>query len=360
MRQTEPVSRWVLHVDLDQFLAAVEVLRHPELAGRPVVVGGDGDTTKRGVVSTASYEARAFGVRSGMALRTAARRLDGRGAVFLPVDKPVYEAASAAVMTTLREFDVVVEEIGWDEAFIGAAVADDDEPEDLAGRILAAVLERTQLSCSVGIGRNKLQAKMATGFGKPAGVYRITGATWFEHFGNQSPDVLWGIGSRTAAKLAELGIGSVGELAAADDAVLAARFGPAIGPWLGRMGRGEDPSPVVGDPWVRKSRSREVTFQQDLTSWDAIRAETAQITRLVVDDVTADERLVGRVGVKIRWVPFSTQVSARKVSEPTLDAGPLVAAALEVLEKLGDGPISDDRQRTVRLLGVRLEFADTL
>jgi DNA polymerase-4 len=107
----------VLHVDLDQFIAAVEVLRRPELRGRPLVVGGDGDPAKRGVVSTASYEARAHGVHSGLPLRTAARRCPE--AVFLPVDREVYEAASAQVMDTLREFDAVVEVMGWDEAFWG-------------------------------------------------------------------------------------------------------------------------------------------------------------------------------------------------------------------------------------------------
>src|SRR6266566_4923374 len=109
------MTLWVLHVDLDQFIAAVEVLRRPELRGRPVVVGGDGDPTKRGVVSTASYEARAFGVHSGLPLRTAARRCPD--AVFLPVDSGAYDAASASVMATLREFDAIVEVLGWDEAF---------------------------------------------------------------------------------------------------------------------------------------------------------------------------------------------------------------------------------------------------
>src|SRR2546421_9529751 len=107
---------WVLHVDLDQFIAAVEVLRHPELRGRPVVVGGDGDPTKRGVVSTASYEARVLGVHSGVPLRTAAKRIPD--AVFLPVDKEAYEEVSAAVMTVLRGFEAVVEVMGWDEAFL--------------------------------------------------------------------------------------------------------------------------------------------------------------------------------------------------------------------------------------------------
>ena len=140
--------RWVLHVDLDQFIAAVEVLRRPELRGLPVVVGGDGDPTKRGVVSTASYEARACGVHSGVPLRTAAKRCPD--AVFLPVDKPAYDAASAEVMATLRTFDAVVQVLGWDEAFLGV---DTDDPEALAREVQERVRTATRLECSVGIGR---------------------------------------------------------------------------------------------------------------------------------------------------------------------------------------------------------------
>ena len=172
----------MLHVDLDQFIAAVEVLRHPELRGRPVVVGGDGDPTKRGVVSTASYEAREHGVHSGLPLRTAARRLPD--AVFLPVDREAYEEVSAVVMDVLRSSGAVVEVLGWDEAFLGVEC---DDPEAFAVSLAARVREATQLDCSVGIGENKLQAKMATGFGKPAGVFRLTSANWFEVLGGRRP-----------------------------------------------------------------------------------------------------------------------------------------------------------------------------
>jgi Nucleotidyltransferase/DNA polymerase involved in DNA repair len=161
------MTSWVLHVDLDQFVAAVEMLRRPELRGRPVVVGGDGDPTKRGVVSTASYEARAYGVHSGLPLRTAARRCPE--AVFLPVDKQSYEQASSVVMATLREFNAVLEVLGWDEAFLAVET---DDPEATAHQIRRRVRESTDLDCTVGIGQNKLQAKLATGFGKPAGVFR--------------------------------------------------------------------------------------------------------------------------------------------------------------------------------------------
>jgi nucleotidyltransferase/DNA polymerase involved in DNA repair len=339
------VGRWVLHVDLDQFIAAVEVLRRPELTGLPVVVGGDGDPSKRGVVATASYEARAFGVQSGMPLRTAARRIPD--AVFLPVDKPAYEAASDDVMAVLRTTGAVVEVVGWDEAFLGVVT---DDPEAFAHEVRRRVREATRLESSVGIGRNKLQAKIATGFGKPAGVHRITDDTWFDLLGDRPPDALWGIGRRTAVKLEAEGVRTVRDLAAADPARLAARFGPTIGPWLVRIGQGVDDTPVYGGTYVRKSRSREVTFQEDLADWDAVRAETARVAALVALDVAAEGRSVGRVVVKIRWVPFTTQTHGVALAEPVADADALAAAALEALERF-------DGRRKVRLLGVRAEFA---
>src|SRR5204862_1042458 len=147
------VARWVLHVDLDEFIAAVEVLRHPELADKPVVVGGDGDPTKRGVVSTANYVARRFGVGSAMPLRTAYKRVPE--AVFLPVDAPAYLEASRGVMDVLRSFPAVVQVLGWDEAFMGVTA---DGPEALAHDVQARVLERTKLWCSIGVGDSKHRA----------------------------------------------------------------------------------------------------------------------------------------------------------------------------------------------------------
>jgi DNA polymerase-4 len=160
---------FVLHADLDQFIAAVEVLRRPELRGKPVVVGGRGDPTARGVVSTASYEARRFGIGSGMPLRTAARKCPE--AVFLPVDAPAYRASSERAMAVLARFPAVLEVAGWDEAFLQAEVPD---PEALARDIQEAVRGDTGLVCSVGVGDNKLRAKLASGFAKPGGVFRLT------------------------------------------------------------------------------------------------------------------------------------------------------------------------------------------
>ncbi|MDQ3154679.1 MAG: DNA polymerase IV [Actinomycetota bacterium] len=337
-------ARWVLHVDLDQFLAAVEVLRRPELAGRPVIVGGSGDPTERAVVATASYEARRFGVHSGMPLRTAAKRCPG--AVFLPSDRTVYEQASASVMATLRGFDVVVEALGWDEAFLGAETGD---PEALARDVRRGVLDSTRLSCSVGIGDNKLRAKLATGFAKPAGVFRLTAENWYPVMAGRPTDALWGIGHKTARKLAALGLTTVGQLAAADPASLAQRLGPARGPWYVQLARGLDTSPVVGTPYVARSRSRETTFQRDLADWELVRAEVAVLARRVALDVAAEGRLVARVAVKVRFAPFFTHTRSRMLPAPTSDAVALEAAALEVLERF-------EHDRPVRLLGVRAEF----
>jgi nucleotidyltransferase/DNA polymerase involved in DNA repair len=293
------VSHWVLHVDMDQFLAAVEVLRDPTLRGKPVVVGGDGDPTKRGVVSTASYEARQFGVHSGLPLRTAAKRCPD--CVFLPVEADVYNEVSARVMAVLRETGCPVEVLGWDEAFVGVET---DNPESFARGVAADVKAATDLDCSVGIGDNKLQAKIATGFGKPAGVARLTTETWFDVLGDRPPNAIWGIGAKTVAKLAALGITTVRQLAAADMALLARQFGPITGPWLVLLGNGRGESEVDPTDYVPRSHGREVTYQRNLADWTAVAAEIARLARQVAAEVT--DRPVARVVVKIRYAPFVT------------------------------------------------------
>ena len=338
------VTRWVLHVDLDQFIAAVEVLRHPELRGRPVVVGGDGDPTKRGVVSTASYEAREHGVHSGLPLRTAARRLPD--AVFLPVDRVAYEEASESVMAVLRSTGAVVEVLGWDEAFLGV---DTEDPEAFARSLAARVRGATQLDCTVGIGENKLQAKIATGFGKPAGVFRLTSANWFEVLGNRPTDALWGIGAKTAKKLAGLGIGTVSDLAAADPDALAAVFGPMTGPWLVLLGRGRGDADVDDSPYVARGHGKEETFQVNIAEWSQVQAELRRIAGLLAIDLAVEGRPAVRVVVKVRYAPFVTETHGVMLASPSLDVAVIGEAALSALERF-------TRRRPVRLLGVRAEF----
>ena len=338
-----PADEWVLHVDLDQFLAAVEVLRRPELAGRPVVVGGDGNPNRpRQVVATASYEARAFGVTSGMPLRAAQRKCPD--AVFLPSDRPAYDAASARVMATLRSFPVVVEVWGWDEAFVGVR---SDDPEAIAHAIKARVLSETGLSCAVGIGATRLQAKTATGFAKPGGVSRLVGGTWMATMGAEPVTAIWGIGARTAARLGDLGIHAVAELAASDHEELARHFGPAIGPNLKLQGLGGHRDPLVDEPHVARGRSQEVTYERDLVDRAEIGAEVERLAREVTASVVAEGRHVTHVAVKVRTAAFFTRTKISKLKEPTTDPDEVARVATVVLGRF-------EITRPIRLLGVRV------
>jgi DNA polymerase-4 len=339
------MALWVLHVDLDQFIAAVELLRRPELRGQPVIVGGRGDPTERAVVSTASYEARAFGVRSGMPLKVAVRRCPQ--AVLLPVDAPLYEAASQQVMDTLRGIDgTVVEVLGWDEAFVGVETED---PEAFARRIQSEVLAATDLHCSVGIGDTKIRAKIATDFGKPQGVFRLTRENWFEVMGERPTSALWGVGGRISARLAALGLNTVRDLAVADPERLAAEFGPTMGPHYGRLGRGVSSARVDDTPYIPRAHGRETTYQRNLTDPEEVARAIVSLAEQVVKDITAEGRPCMRVHLKVRFAPFFTVARSRKLAEPTYDAELIGRTALDLLRGLAD-------ERPIRLLGVRAEM----
>ncbi|GAB3536161.1 DNA polymerase IV [Arthrobacter tecti] len=335
---------WVLHVDLDQFIAAVEVLRHPELAGKPIIVGGRGDPTERAVVSTASYEARAFGVGSGMPLRIAARKVPD--AVILPVDHAAYLAASEAVMSVLRsQPGATVQVLGWDEAFVGVVAAD---PEAYARRLQNAVLEATRLHCSVGIGDTLVRAKVATTFGKPAGVFRLTEGNWQEVMGSRPTIELWGVGTKVSRRLAGLGIHTVSELASANPNDLVPEFGPKMGPWYAQLGRGDGERTVDDTPWVARGHSRETTYQKDLTEPGQISDAVADLVARVLEDVVAEERPVISLTLKVRYAPFFTKTYARKIPE-TFDRGEVLARALDLVAKI-------EPDRPIRLLGLRAEM----
>ncbi|KGN37929.1 DNA polymerase IV [Knoellia subterranea] len=346
------MARWVLHVDLDQFIAAVEILRRPELAGLPVVVGGRGDPTERAVVSTASYEAREFGVRSGMPLKTAVRKIPD--AVFLPVDGPAYDAASAVVMEALRAHEgAVVQVLGWDEAFVGIETPGDDVAEAVAHAeaIRAEVLEASQLHCSVGVGDTTVRAKIATDFGKPRGVFVLTRDNWFEVMGERPTTALWGVGNRIAARLASHGYDTVQQLADASDDVLTAEFGPRMGPHYGRLGRGLGVTVIDDTPWVARAHGRETTYQSNLTDPDEVAAAITNLAEQVVEDIRREDRACARVHLKVRFAPFFTTTRIRKLAEPTYDPKVIAATALDLLRGLGD-------DRPIRLLGVRAEMVE--
>ena len=342
------VTSWVLHVDLDQFLASVELRRHPELAGLPVIVGGNGDPTEpRKVVTCASYEAREFGVHAGMPLRTAARRCPpNSGATFLPADPPAYDAASDQVMDLLRDLGHPVEVWGWDEAYVSVTATD---PTEVAEQIRAVVFSKTVLSCSVGISDNKQRAKVATGFAKPDGVFALTDANWMNVMADRPVDALWGVGPKSAKKLAALEITTVRELANSDAELLTSSFGPRTGLWLLLLAKGGGDADVSAEPWIPRSRSHVVTFPRDLTDRAEMDSAVTELATQALDDVLASARIVTRVAVTVRTATFYTRTKIRKLAAPTTDSGVIVAAALSILDLF-------ELDRPVRLLGVRLEL----
>lgn len=337
---------WVLHVDLDQFLASVELRRRPELVGLPVIVGGSGDPTEpRKVVTCASYEARAFGVHAGMPLRTAARKCVD--ATFLPSDPAAYDDASEQVMGLLRDLGHPLEVWGWDEAYLGADVED---PFELAERIRSVVEAETGLSCSVGISDNKQRAKVATGFAKPAGVYQLTDENWMPVMGDRSVDALWGVGPKTSKRLAGLGITTVADLAATDSTVLISTFGPTTGLWILLLAKGGGDAGVSAEPWVARSRSHVVTFPHDLTEVSEMDSAVTELAEQTLAEIVGAARTVTRVAVTLRTKTFFTRTKIRKLPVAGNDARTIVDTALDLLHQF-------ELNRPVRLLGVRLELA---
>jgi DNA polymerase-4 len=338
--------RWILHVDLDQFLASVELRRHPELDGLRVIVGGNGDPTEpRKVVTCASYQAREFGVHAGMPLRTAARRCPE--ATFLPSDPAAYDEASDQVMGLLRDLGHPVEVWGWDEAYLGADV---DDPFQLAERIRTVIAAETGLSCSVGISDNKQRAKVATGLAKPAGIYQLTDANWMTVMGDREVDALWGVGPKTAKKLAGLGITTVADLAATDATLLTSTFGPTTGLWILLLAKGGGDTNVSAEPWVPRSRSHVITFPRDLTDRGEIDPAVVELAHRTLAEIIEQGREVTRVAVTVRTNTFYTRTKIRKLAAPSTDADIITETALAVLDLF-------ELDRPIRLLGVRLELA---
>jgi len=236
--------------------------------------------------------------------------------------------------------------LGWDEAFMAVET---DDPEAFANDVRTAVLENTRVHCSVGIGDNKLQAKIATSFGKPRGVGRLTSEQWFEVMGDRPTEAIWGIGRKTSAKLAELGIRTVRELAETPAQVLADRLGPTMGPWYRRLGRGVDSSRVDATPWVARGHGRETTFQENQRDWAAVEVAVRALAAQVTADIAAEGRPAARVGMKLRYAPFETRTRSLTLPEPTSDPAVIADAAVDLLGRF-------DHERAVRLVGVRAEM----
>ncbi len=361
-RTMPPLPRSIAHLDMDAFFASVELLRYPQLRGQAVVVGGRrataGDTfprladyVGRGVITTATYEARAFGVHSGMGLMKAAQLAPD--AILLSADFEAYRHYSRLFKAAVRQIAPEVEDRGIDEIYIDLGALNPEGSADAARRIAQqlqqAVRDATGLSCSVGVAPNKLLAKLCSDLDKPAGITLVTAA--------DLPTRIWplparrinGIGPKAAARLEQLGIVSIGELAAADPAWLQAHFGERYGLWLHRAALGDDERPVVtrSEP---KSLSRETTFERDLHPRADKSELSASFTRLceqLAADLTRKGYVGKTIGLKLRFDNFRTVTRDHTLAQPVGDAAQIRRAAGECLKRI---PL----ERRIRLLGVRV------
>jgi DNA polymerase-4 len=341
-------DRTILHVDLDAFFASVEQRDRPELRGRPVIVGGGGPTD-RGVVSAASYEARAFGVHSAMPLRTAAALCPQ--AAFVPVDGAKYQAVSREVMGILRRYTPLVEPISIDEAFLdvtgSAALFGDGEA--IGGRIRADIASELHLTASVGVARTKLVAKVASDLRKPDALVVVPPGTEAAFLAPLAITRLWGVGERTAQALREFGVTTIGDLAALDPDLLGRRFGK-VGKGLAGRARGLDDDPVA-DRASAKSISHEHTFDVDTADREIIERTLLAMAEGVSGRLRAAGLRAGTVSVKIRDTAFRTMTRQRTLDEPTDLTEPIWRTALELARP-------ETRGMRVRLLGIAASNLD--
>jgi DNA polymerase-4 len=337
------MGRCIAHVDMDAFYVGVELQRRPELRGRAVVVAGSGP---RAVVTTASYEARRFGVFSATPAERARRLCPD--AVFVPPDFDLYRRRSAEVMEVLREHVDRVEVVGLDEAYLDLTGL--DRPKAAARRVKAAVRERTGLGCSIGIAPSKLVAKIASDAEKPDGFLVLTRSEARERFAGASPGLIPGIGPKTVERLAAHRVTTLGALAAAPESRLAEWFGARLGPELRRLARFEDERPVK-TVRVAKSESRETTFDHDLRGVDVLAPVLDRLTGELCSALERRDRRGRTIGIKVRLDDFSTHTRARTLNEPTNDPEIVGRLAADLLREF-------DPPRPVRLLGVRVAGLD--
>ncbi len=336
------MQRRIIHIDMDAFFAAVEEKKNPALIGKPVIIGGGGNPNKRGVVSTANYEARKYGVHSAMPLRAAYKLCPH--AIFLPVDYEAYSTASQQFKSVLLEITPIIENAGIDEAFLDVSELA-ETPEITAARIKTGIKEKTGLTCSIGIAPNKLLAKIASDMHKPDGLTIFNEANIENLLWPLPIRKLYGIGPKTETYLKNIGIETIGELAASPLEKLIENFGNSYGQYLYDASRGIDDSPLITH-WEPKSISRETTFQEDVKNWQAIARTLAELTKEVVADMQDEGYRAKTVTIKIRFGDFQTLTRAKTMSDYTDAEEEIRKAAFACLKRI-------ELNKRVRLIGVR-------
>jgi DNA polymerase-4 len=329
--------RAILHLDMDAFFVNVHLLDHPEDRGLPLAIGGKPGT--RGVVASASYEARQHGVRSAMPATQAQRRCPELK--FAEPDWERIEGCSREVMRRLAEFGAM-EPLSVDEAFIdlGESVA----PAALAPRLRKYISSETKLPASVGLATCKLVAKVASDFEKPEGCTIVPPGGEAQFLAPLPVRRLYGVGPKTGAALGELGIETCGELAQADVQALLPAFG-SYGAVLRQLARGIDTRPVDSSPWERKQISTESTFAQDVDDREPLLAALAKLCEQVAGELTSSGRTGRTVTLKLRWADFTTITRQRTLPGEIAAAEDILRTATVLLDRNWEG-------QPVRLLGI--------
>lgn len=335
----------ILHVDMDAFFASVEVARRPELAGKPVIVGHDGG---RGVVLSATYEARAMGVHSAMPMARA-RRAAPRAVIVEP-DHEQYIHVSHAVMAIFRSISPLVEPLSVDEAFLDVSGSRRllGNPVAIAEHIRARVHDEQGITCSVGVATTKFVAKLASTQAKPDGLLVVPEEKTIAFLHPLPVGALWGVGQKTEEVLTRLGLNTVGDVAATPLSTLTRALGDSLGQHLHQLSWGKDERKVIAHD-AEKSIGAEETFGRDIDDPDLIRAELLRLSEKVARRMRAHQVLGRTVSLKLRFPDFQTITRAKTLSEPTDVAREiyLTVSALFDAARL---------QRTrVRLVGVRME-----
>jgi DNA polymerase-4 len=334
--------RAIVHLDLDAFYAAVEVLKNPDLQDKPLLIGGRPE--ERGVVATASYAARAFGVRSAMPMARALALCPQ--AVVLPPRHALYEDYSRRVMAILHQASSLVEQVSIDEAYLDLTeqVTAWDDVGELARQIQRQVKEDVNLSASLGVAANKLVAKVASDRDKPGGLTVVRPGEEAAFLAPLPVRALWGVGPVTAARLAEMGVTTVGELARLPEETLRQRFGQQ-GVSMARQAGGIDERPVVTQHEV-KSISQETTFSRDLDDAEALRRQLWRLSQGVARRLQRAELAAGTVALKLRYADFSTLTRQTTLPVPSDDERVIYRTALALLRRAWQ------QGWPVRLLGV--------
>ncbi len=340
-----PRPRTILHVDMDAFFAAVEQRDRPELRGKPVIVGADPRGGRgRGVVSTASYEARRFGVGSAMPISEAWRRCPH--GIYVHPDMEKYARESDRVMEILHRFTDLVEPVSIDEAFLdvtGSARAI-GTGEEIARKLKAAIGEETRLTASVGVAASKLVAKVASDMRKPDGLVVVPRGEEAAFLAPLPVRRLWGIGPKMEEALAKLGIVTIGDLAAVEPGRLQRRLG-THGHDLQSLARGEDDRDVVSQGEGAKSMGQEHTYGEDTADPDRLRATLLQLADAVAARLRSHGLRARTVTLKYRDEDFHTTTHARTFAEPTDSGNAVFRLASELFAETHRG-------RKVRLLGI--------